>query len=391
VRYPAPVSLNTTSGGFAARYLANHVLVQMVARSDKWRIEVMAQSMGNRMARHAGTNQYGRYYVSTLVGLSGGGARSYGDGIDSSGMDTGGPSSSHNIEWVEVNFPVLYLYRRHVRDSAGAGQFRGGAAEESALVLHDAPDKKITIVALGTAGLRNGGQGLFGGYPGAPSLLVHHTETPIRTLLREQKLPETLHGSHGYLPYCSVELGQDDVLVTRFGGGGGYGDPLLRNPDSVLTDIRRGLVSTETAALLYGVLLDGAGELDQYATERKRAHLRRERVPELRERQAPQPTQRANSREPLEEYLQVCRENGVAMIECTRCSHVLCSEHEDWTQAATRRRLPPAAAGPLMHDLEGLYLLEQFYCPGCGVLLRNEIVSHREVRQKLGLLTKELP
>src|SRR5262249_39548087 len=35
VRYPAPVSLNTTSGGFAARYLANSVLVQMVARSEK--------------------------------------------------------------------------------------------------------------------------------------------------------------------------------------------------------------------------------------------------------------------------------------------------------------------------------------------------------------------
>ena len=48
-------------------YLANSVLAQMVARSKRWGVEVMAQSMGNRMARHAGTNQNGRYYVSKSI------------------------------------------------------------------------------------------------------------------------------------------------------------------------------------------------------------------------------------------------------------------------------------------------------------------------------------
>jgi N-methylhydantoinase B len=385
VKYPAPVSLNTTSGGLAARYLANSVLAQMVARSDKWRVEVMAQSMGNRMARHAGINQNGRYYVSTLVGLSGGGARSFGDGIDTSGLDTGGPSSSHNVEWVEANFPLLHLFRRHVKDAAGAGKFRGGAAEETALVLHDAPDKAITFVALGTAGLRNAGQGVFGGYPGAPSLLVHLKDTALRKALAENRAPndiEALGGERQYLPYCSVELLEDDVFLMRFGGGGGYGDPLQRDPALVARDIHNGIVSESVAESLYGVIVDKAGDFDLRATELRREALRSERLPDADVRKAYGPAvqgsvarpQTLPDDDPLQEYLAIHHGSAAADIRCTQCSHVFCSEDEDWTHAAARRRMLPTAAGPLMAELKGQYLLEQLYCPSCAVLLRNEII-----------------
>ena len=80
--------------------------------------------------------------------------------------------SCHNIEWLEANFPLLYLFRRNTKGGAGAGKFRGGTGSESALTTHDAPKGKIQGVALGVAGLRNSGQGIFGGYPGAPSLLM---------------------------------------------------------------------------------------------------------------------------------------------------------------------------------------------------------------------------
>jgi N-methylhydantoinase B len=390
VKYPAPVSLNTTSGGLAARYLANSVLAQMVARSDKWRVEVMAQSMGNRMARHAGISQYDRYYVSTLVGLSGGGARSFGDGIDSSGLDTGGPSSCHNVEWVEVNFPLLHLFRRHVRDSPGAGKFRGGAAEETALVLHDAPNKAITFVALGTAGLRNGGQGLFGGYPGVPSLLVHYKDTLVRKIIAENRAPHdlaALAGERRYLPYCSVELQPDDVFLMRFGGGGGYGDPLQRDASHVVKDIHTGLISPTIAETLYGVVLSEIGELDPIGTERKRAALRSERLSasdgpgksgaRLRDLVGRSQITATNA-DPLEEHLVIHRRDGTAQIRCNQCSHVFCAEGEDWADVAARRRVPPSAAGPLMEDLNGQYLLEQRYCPSCAVLLRNEIVPQSD-------------
>jgi N-methylhydantoinase B len=381
VKYPAPVSLNTTSGGLAARYLANSVLAQMVARSQRWRVEVMAQSMGNRMARHAGTNQNGRYYVSTLVGLSGGGATSFRDGIDSSGLDTGGPSSCHNVEWVEANFPLIHLFRRHVKDAAGAGKFRGGAAEETALILHDAPDKAITFVALGTAGLRNAGQGLFGGYPGAPSLLIHLKNTELRKALAENRAPtnmEALGGERRYLPYCSIELLEDDVFLMRFGGGGGYGDPLQRDPAHVVKDIHNGIVSESVSATLYGVIINENGDLDVHATRSKRAALRGERLQGGREGSVTQGCERPQSPmndDPLQECLVLHHEGGAHVIRCTQCLHVFCSANEDWARVAARRRMPPTAAGPLMTELEGQYLLEQLYCPSCGVLLRSEIIS----------------
>ncbi|MGA7534994.1 MAG: hypothetical protein WBW27_24240, partial [Pseudolabrys sp.] len=63
------------------------------------------------------------------------------------------------------------------------------------------------------------------------------------------------------------------------------------------------------------------------------------------------------------------------VIRCTQCLHVFCSANEDWARVAARRRMPPTAAGPLMIELEGQYLLEQLYCPSCAVLLRSEIIS----------------
>jgi N-methylhydantoinase B len=379
VSYPAPVSLNTTSGGYAARYLANSVLAQMVARSEKWRVEVMAQSMGSRLARHAGVNQYDRYYVSTLVGLSGSGARSYMDGVDSAGMDTGGHSSCHNIEWVEANFPLLYLFRRHVKDGAGAGKFRGGMAEESAMVLHEAPAGAITFVALGTAGLRNAGQGIFGGYPGAPSLLMHIKDTAIRKILGENRPLDDLQalgGTSRFLPYCSLELREHDIFLMRFGGGGGYGDPLHRDPEQVLKDVHSGLISAESAELLYGVVITKAGVLDRQATASKRAALKSERLACVEDRKAigARPTAATADSHPLQEYLEIRTEKGAAGIRCTECSHEFCRDDEDWTRKAATRRLSPSAAGPLMSDLNGQFLLEQFTCPSCGVLLKTEIV-----------------
>ena len=60
------------------------VIMQMLATSEKWRGEVMALNAGHRLARHAGVNQHGNYYVSTLSegALDGTGARSYRDGDD---------------------------------------------------------------------------------------------------------------------------------------------------------------------------------------------------------------------------------------------------------------------------------------------------------------------
>ena len=278
---PAPVSLNTTSGGATVKFVANSAIMQMLATSEKWRGEVMALNAGHRLARHAGVNQHGKYYVSTLSegALDGTGARSYKDGDD-----TGRGLSCHNIEWLEANFPLLYLFRRNTKGGAGAGRYRGGTGGESALTVHDAPEGKIKGVALGVAGLRNSGQGMFGGYPGAPSLLMLKEGTRVAEIIAADKSPDQLDdvgGSGRLLPYCEFDIGKNDVLYMRMSSGGGYGDPLEREPERVLNDVENGIVSRAEAREIYGVVLQGDDlVLDPAATDELRASLRQVRLQE---------------------------------------------------------------------------------------------------------------
>ena len=280
---PAPVSLNTTSGGATVKFVANSAIMQMLATSEKWRGEVMALNAGHRLARHAGVNQHGKYYVSTLSegALDGTGARSYKDGDD-----TGRGLSCHNIEWLEANFPLLYLFRRNTKGGAGAGRYRGGTGGESALTVHDAPEGKIKGVALGVAGLRNSGQGMFGGYPGAPSLLMLKEGTRVAEIIASDKSPDQLDdvgGSGRLLPYCEFDIGKNDVLYMRMSSGGGYGDPLEREPERVLNDVEDAIVSRAEAREIYGVVLQGDDPvLDLAATDELRLHLRQDRLRELK-------------------------------------------------------------------------------------------------------------
>ena len=280
---PAPVSLNTTSGGATVKFVANSAIMQMLATSEKWRGEVMALNAGHRLARHAGVNQHGKYYVSTLSegALDGTGARSYKDGDD-----TGRGLSCHNIEWLEANFPLLYLFRRNTKGGAGAGRYRGGTGGESALTVYDAPEGKIKGVALGVAGLRNSGQGMFGGYPGAPSLLMLKEGTRVAEMIAADKSPDRLDevgGSGRLLAYCEFDVGKNDVLYMRMSSGGGYGDPLEREPERVLNDVEAGIVSREEAKEIYGVVIEGDDlVLDLAATDKLRASHRQERLQETK-------------------------------------------------------------------------------------------------------------
>jgi N-methylhydantoinase B len=69
-----------------------------------------------------------------------------------------------------------------------------------------------------------------------------------------------------------VELAPGERITGRISGGGGYGDPLERDPDSVRADVAAGIVSPERAREQYGVIVDvddadGTVSLDREATE----------------------------------------------------------------------------------------------------------------------------
>ena len=137
-------------------------------------------------------------------------------------------------------------------------------------------------MALGVAGLSNSGHGIDGGYPGAPSVLVHMRDTQARDIIAKGQLADDLTSFGGFsrfLPYCSIDLKERDVLYLRCGSGGGYGDPLARDPKEVQVDVVNGLISSTTAEAVYGVVLDAKHSIDRPATLGARDKLRSGRAP----------------------------------------------------------------------------------------------------------------
>ena len=76
--------------------------------------------------------------------------------------------------------------------------------------------------------------------------------------------------------YADYPLKTDDVFRLDTPGGGGYGDPLEREPARVLDDVREGVVSPEAAARDYGVVVTcngGAWAVDEAATAARRSAM----------------------------------------------------------------------------------------------------------------------
>jgi N-methylhydantoinase B len=290
VKFPGPISMSTTSSGFGVGFLASSVLMQMIGTSQKWRKEIVAPSASHRNCRHSGVNQYRRY--SAFINMAHGAMDGNGARIDRDGVDSGGSyMSCPNVEWMELQYPLLYLFRRHASDSAGAGKYRGGLGVESAHTLHDAPEGELRGVAYGVAGLENSGHGMFGGYPGAPSVMLLIKQSKVNELILSNKPPTQitpLGGEERVLPYCNFVLKNGDVLYMRVASGGGYGDPLERDPDLVRKDVTNSIVSLDAAREIYGVVLQEPGlRLDLEATRQLRAEMRRRELEKASESAVP--------------------------------------------------------------------------------------------------------
>ena len=72
----------------------------------------------------------------------------------------------------------------------------------------------------------------------------------------------------------STSIQAGDSVYHRLAGGGGWGDPLTRDPAAVARDVRNDKVSSGCARRDYGVVLDGDGQVDPVATDDLRQQLR---------------------------------------------------------------------------------------------------------------------
>lgn len=210
----------------------------------------------------AGVDQRDNYAVTIVMDELGGGmgARCYADGVDVAGFFMVLESLMPNVERMEYLFPMLYIYRREGMDTAGAGKFRGGCANEMAFTLHDARAGGIDVIGHGFGSEAAIGPGLYGGYPAATWQHRVITNSDINKRIKDGTVPadlSELSGDHELMrAQFRKELHTNDIYCNHFYGGGGYGDPLDREPERVGKDVMDKRVSLESARTIYGVVID---------------------------------------------------------------------------------------------------------------------------------------
>jgi N-methylhydantoinase B len=144
----------------------------------------------------------------------------------------------------EINesiFPVRHLARDYATDTGGPGKWRGCPGTLYIKEI-DAPSQLYTYVV----GRKYPMPGIAGGKQGAPNELHVRCGGPYKQMVEETAF------------YITHEPGER--YEYRYGGGGGWGDPLERDPQRVLEDVLDEYVSVEGAEHDYGVVLRGSLE-----------------------------------------------------------------------------------------------------------------------------------
>ncbi|WP_320179509.1 hydantoinase B/oxoprolinase family protein [Roseovarius pacificus] len=205
----------------------------------------------------SGKGDNGRTFVMYhWHGSSGAGAVDGRDGIPGAGqLCTLGGMSLPNVEQYEQAYPIhIHHYEMRV-DASGAGKFRGGTGLDYSVSTFVPAQYSFR----GEGSRKPTGFGTVGGQDGKQGLL---------------RLNFLSDGNTFHVPQYGVhKLDAAKVHITS-PGGGGYGDPLERDPAHVLRDLRDGLISHETAENVYGLIADTESwTVDDAATRDKRAAL----------------------------------------------------------------------------------------------------------------------
>ncbi|MDZ4241195.1 MAG: hydantoinase B/oxoprolinase family protein, partial [Candidatus Omnitrophota bacterium] len=276
---PAPCSGSSVVSGWTAMSLAVRTLSLALAGSEEsWRVNASWPS-GHTGLMMSGKDKKGKiFYSSSLTGsVMGGGARANKDGLNFGSAPGSTTTSRLNAEEVEARYPILTLYTRSQTDSGGAGRYRGGVGVESVFKVHGIDQVQALFFWTGRGVAANG---ICGGKPGTTSMLSVKNDTKImEILLRDLPYWDDIEGEEKIMPGRPLPfpLREPDVVFMSNPGGGGYGDPLEREPDLVLQDLLDGYVSPEKALSDYGVVIAG-DDIDPEATKNLRAQKKAARI-----------------------------------------------------------------------------------------------------------------
>ena len=246
-RFPAAV---------AARMQIGHFLTEIVYRAlaDAMPDRVIAASGGTPATMNVfyGQRADGDRWHTVIIRGGGTGAGRTADGGHCYIFPANGANTPAEI--LESDTPLLVERRALLPDSGGVGTMRGGLGRRVEFRIPDGDDAPAGPVNLGIQSGRfhRPPEGLFGG--GAGSLARFE-----------------INGEPGN-PYGLTRLAPGDLVTMDAAGGGGYGDPLARDPFLVRRDVLAGYVSVDSALENYGVVLHPeTRQIDLDATRRERA------------------------------------------------------------------------------------------------------------------------
>ena len=205
----------------------------------------------------------GRYYVHYHFDGVGWGGQPGADGNDNLCIPNGNCMTTP-VEIFETRYPFVEWSYRLRTDSGGPGKHRGGLGSERVLEVR-APE--ITVSALYDR-MTSKPWGLFGGGGADMSrLLVKNAGSEDFVTFREA------YGTASNSRVANIKLKAGDQVMLCSPGGGGYGPPVEREPESVLEDVAEGYISKNEALESYGVAVEsgnGASRVDWEGTERLR-------------------------------------------------------------------------------------------------------------------------
>ena len=382
--YPAAVGRGPIGPAWLTGSLVAECLSQMLDRSLELGRNVQATCCGTwDTAVIAGLDQRGEQPVPFLniimEPMAGGyGARPHADGIDTGGLFCIPMGRIPDVEMTEFLYPLLTLWRREEPDSGGPGRHRGGVGASVAITPHGTSlPMGLVLASAGKAIAQNAG--LSGGHPGSSGIDIVARQSRVTELLASGTMPSTLSEVGDTLEigqnYASSYLAPGEVLAMTWQGGGGYGDPLHREPAAVAADLREEKITADAARDVYGVVLvDGTVDDTSTAAERDRRRAARGDRSSVRGDGGSKIDVTAGRR--LDDNLVELGEDGRTIVGCRHCGERL------GEPAGLRLGVhegPSTGAGPQIRTdpadyVDAPVVFRQYCCPGCWTAVYSAVV-----------------
>ena len=380
--FPASVSTAPTQAMEVSLYPTYNVVSKMMYPDQDMRGDVMCIGGTSQWPTtiFRGVDQWGENFGYLLIDPIGGaiGAFSEGDGISTGGQSRTPICKLPNIEHTEQSFPLLFLYRKELIDSGGPGKHRGGLSAESCFIPHNTDHIIQDTLSSGNAVPTS--TGMMGGYPGTVNIYRFVTGSDIQQRLGNRDMIDDISDVAGKevtlgLREEDFEQRPQDVYAVAWSAAGGFGNPTDRDPELVLEDWDGGLVSQACALSIYGVVIDAEGHaVDEAATRAHRDGLLEKR---LQTRKTAPDISGGEFLLSISENIAVRRDQGGCHHCCASCNAMLGPMEHNYKNHCLVEEVPITHATPLAGDphryIDDTPVFRQFYCPGCGRRLDNEV------------------